>query len=76
VVKAYQDQLGFPIPTAQEDLFMNDEKGVPKHERQFEGKHNEQGKLDLDDLAKEMESVHSQYVQSYWRVNDRDKRMG
>lgn len=53
---------------------MNDENDKTKHERQFKGRLNQQGKLDLEDLVKEMDSVHSQYVQSYWRVKDRDKR--
>jgi hypothetical protein len=72
MAKAYQERFGFPIPTAQEDLFMNDENNKPKHERQFEGRLNQQGKINLEDLVKEMDSVHSRYVHSYWSV----KRQG
>jgi len=74
MANAYQERFGFPIPTAQKDLFMTDENDDSKYGCQFEGRLNQQGKLNLDDLAKKMESVHSQYVQSYWRVKDRDKR--
>ena len=76
MAKAYQERLGFPIPTAQEDLFMMNEKGQPKYEPQFVARLNGQGRVDVNDLAKEIESVHSRYVQSYWRVKDRDKRQG